>query len=172
MIKNVEIKAACENPMHIREYLLANQARYIGTDHQRDTYFNVASGRLKLRQGNIENALIHYDRENKKGPKTSSVKLYPVKDGRPLEELLGAALGIRVVVQKTREIYFIRHVKFHIDKVEGLGSFVEIEAIDDADVRSTDELRADCEHYLSAFGIHESDLLTNSYSDMLLARDE
>jgi adenylate cyclase class IV len=49
---------------------------------------------------------------------------------------------------------------------------VEIEAIDDADVRSTDELRADCEHYLVAFGIHESDLLTNSYSDMLLARDE
>jgi predicted adenylyl cyclase CyaB len=167
MIRNVEIKARCQDPGPIRTYLSSQNADFIGTDNQRDTYFNVPAGRMKLRQGSIENALIHYRRNDQKGPKTSEVSLFPVTDGDKLASLLQAALGVRVVVDKVREIYFIGHVKFHIDSVQGLGSFIEIEAIDDTDQKSLDELRADCEYYIKAFGISVSDLLTHSYSDMV-----
>lgn len=143
-------------------------ADYRGTDHQRDTYFHVPTGRLKLRQGNIENALIRYQRPDQAGPKTSEVTLCPIPKGAPLESILDEVLGTKVVVDKQREIYFIGNVKFHIDRVEGLGGFVEIEAIDDGGHCSLDELQAQCGYYLNAFGIQADDLLSDSYSDMIL----
>lgn len=168
MIRNVEIKARCGNPAMIRDHLVRLGAEYKGTDHQRDTYFNVPSGRLKLRQGNIEKALIRYMRPDQAGPKTSFVTLCPIPDGAPLESILDEVLGTKVVVDKQREIYFIGNVKFHIDRVEGLGSFVEIEAIDDAGHYLLDELQEQCQAYLEAFGIQAEDLLSDSYSDMIL----
>ncbi len=70
---------------------------------------------------------------------------------------------------KEREIYFIGHVKFHIDRVEGLGTFVEIEAIDSEGMYSQEELRAHCTHYTELLGINREDMLSHSYSDMLMA---
>lgn len=168
MIRNVEIKARCGDPSPIRSFLLSRGADFRGTDHQRDIYFHVPSGRLKLRRGNIENALIRYQRPDLAGPKTSEVTLCPITDGAPLEMILDDVLGTRVVVDKQREIYFIGNVKFHIDWVEGLGGFVEIEAIDDSNRFSIEELQAQCQSYLQAFGIQPDDLLSDSYSDMIL----
>jgi adenylate cyclase class 2 len=168
MIRNVEIKARCGNPALIRSSLLQQGADFIGTDHQRDTYFNVPAGRLKLRQGNIENALIRYLRPDQAGPKTSEVTLCPISEGAPLEHILNEVLGTKVVVDKQREIFFIGNIKFHIDRVEGLGGFVEIEAIDKDGSYSLEELTAQCQRYLDSFGIHSDDLLSDSYSDMIL----
>jgi adenylate cyclase class 2 len=164
---NVEIKARCTDPRQIREYLLDHHARFQGTDHQRDTYFRVSSGRMKLRQGNIENALIHYDRPDRQGPKTAQVTLFPVQQSNLLRSLLEKALGIRIVVEKQREIYFIGHVKFHIDIVQGLGNFIEIEAIDSEGNIGQEQLEKDCRHYMNALGIREGDLIRHSYSDMM-----
>ena len=168
MIQNVEIKARCEDPRYIREYLLSNHAIFKGTDAQRDTYFNVPNGRLKLRQGKIENALIHYHRTDQKGPKASEVTLYPVAESNLLRSLLEKALGIKVVVDKVREIYFIENVKFHIDIVNKLGNFVEIEAISIDGKLPMDKLQEQCKHYMSVLGLHDDDLLHNSYSDQML----
>lgn len=168
MIRNVEIKARCGNPSVIRSYLQQQGADFRGTDHQRDTYFQVPAGRLKLRQGNIENALIRYLRPDQAGPKTSEVTLCPIPEGAPLERILDEVLGTKVVVDKQREIYFIGNVKFHIDRVEGLGGFVEIEAIDNDGSYSLETLQAQCQRYLDAFGIQPDDLLSDSYSDMIL----
>jgi len=168
MIQNVEIKARCEDPRHIRDYLLSNHAIFKGTDTQRDTYFNVPNGRLKLRQGKIENALIHYHRTDQKGPKSSEVTLYPVAESNLLRSLLEKALGIKVVVEKVREIYYIENVKFHIDIVNKLGNFVEIEAISADGKLPISKLREQCNFYMSVLGIDEKDLLHNSYSDLLL----
>ncbi|MBI1782965.1 MAG: class IV adenylate cyclase [Sphingobacteriales bacterium] len=165
---NVEIKARCTNPDRIRNYLKENKADFKGTDLQRDTYFNVPTGRLKLRQGNIENSLIHYERENQSGPKSSHVSLYRVENGDVLRNVLLNALGEKVTVEKQREIYFIDNVKFHLDEVPGLGTFAEIEAIDKDGSIGKERLQEQCEFYLKAFGIKEIDLLTDSYSDMLL----
>lgn len=166
---NIEIKARCADPAFIRAYLQQQQARFIGTDEQTDTYFHVPNGRLKLRQGPIENALIFYKRENKAGPKLSEVKLFQVPaESDVLKEVLTQANGIKVIVKKRRAIYFIENVKFHIDEVEGLGSFVEIEAIDADGSLGLEKINAQCRYYLQAFQIPESDLLTHSYSDLLL----
>ena len=117
---NIEIKARTTAPDRIREILKTNNADFIGVDHQVDTYFKVDSGRLKLREGNIENHLIYYERENTRGPKKSSVTLYKNNPDSNLKELLTKALRVLAVVDKHREIYFIGNVKFHLDNVVGL----------------------------------------------------
>lgn len=164
---NVEIKAHCSDPDRIRAILREQGAEEIGLDHQVDTYFQVNHGRLKLREGNIENSLIQYYRPDQAGPKKSEVTLYQSEPGSSLKEALTRALGVRVVVDKKREIYFIDNVKFHLDTVEGLGHFVEIEAIDLDGTLGVDYLQEQCEHYLELFGIPSGDLLEQSYSDMV-----
>src|ERR1700741_4977643 len=124
---NVEIKARCKNPDAIRNYLQTNHAIFKGTDEQTDTYFNVANGRLKLREGNIENNLVYYERKNEEGAKESNFQLINLPDAKRLKEMLTRSLGIKIIVEKKREIYFIGNVKFHIDEVVGLGNFAEIE---------------------------------------------
>jgi adenylate cyclase class 2 len=167
--QNVEIKARCTNATEIRNYLLEKNAQFKGVDMQTDTYFNVNKGRLKLRQGNIENSLIYYNRENIAGPKMSEVHLFQVENNSELlKEILTNANGIKVLVKKKREIYFIENVKFHIDEVEGLGSFVEIEAIDKDGNLGLEKIKEQCDHYLQQFNIKEEDLLTHSYSDLLM----
>lgn len=171
---NVEIKARCTDPAAIRHYLLAQHAEFKGVDEQTDTYFQVPNGRLKLREGRIENNLIQYNRPNQAGPKNSDFKLVKVPDAAGLKAALAASLGIKVIVQKKREIYFIGNVKFHIDEVPGLGSFMEIEAgnIGTGAGLGQPELLEQCRHYMQQLGIRNEDLIQVSYSDMLLAATE
>lgn len=165
---NIEIKARCFYPEKVEAFLLAHNADFIGIDHQKDTYFNVPNGRLKLRQGNIEKNLIFYNRPDQSGPKQSDFSLAPVPGGDEMEHLLQQALGIKIIVNKTRKIFYIANVKFHIDTVDGLGSFAEIEASNrHYPDKTIEELQQQCEHYLKAFDIKSEDLINNSYSDML-----
>ena len=166
---NIEIKARCNNHEVIRKILISGNAEFKGIDHQVDSYFEVNSGRLKLREGNIENALIQYNREDKDGPKESDVLLYKTTKNSLLKELLTKALGKLITIDKEREIYFIGNVKFHLDKVKDLGDFIEIEAIgkDDQDKSA---LLQQCKFYLNLFGISKEDLIPISYSDMLLEK--
>jgi adenylate cyclase, class 2 len=164
---NIEIKARCNNAAAVRDYLVQNNADYRGTDFQTDTYFTVANGRLKLREGNIENNLIYYERSNESGPKSSHFQLVKVEDAAGLKTVLTKANGIKQVVKKKREIYYISNVKFHIDEVEGLGNFMEIEAGNVLVNKTKDELQQQCNFYLAQFGIEEEDFIAVSYSDML-----
>ena len=165
----VEIKARTTALHRIREQLLAAGADFRGTDHQIDRYYRVPEGRLKLRTGNIERSLIFYRRPNQTGPKDSAVRLTRLPDPDTAADLattLGAALDNWVTVDKQREIYFLGNVKFHLDTVDGLGTFVEIEAIGDRpDER--DALLAQVRHYRTLLDISEGDLVEGSYSDML-----
>ena len=171
---NIEIKARCEKPETVRQILEECSAEFIGVDHQVDTYFSVPNGRLKLRQGNIENSLIFYDRPNTCGPKRADVSLYrtDTPGGANLHETLTGALDVLVVVDKQREIYFIDNVKFHIDTVEQLGHFVEIEAIDESGTLNPEKLRTQCDYYINLFNITDADLINVSYSDLLLSKTE
>ena len=165
---NIEIKARTSGHDKIREILKSSGAEYIGTDHQIDTYFNVGSGRLKLREGNIENSLIYYERENRTGPKNSSVILYKHNQDPGLKEILIKTLGVLAVVVKKREIYFIKNVKFHLDNVGGLGKFVEIEVIDNDESIGNEKLLEQCNFYIDLFNIKNEDRIAVSYSDMVL----
>lgn len=164
---NIEIKAHCSAPDRIHTQLQAVGARCVGTDHQVDTYFEVPYGRLKLREGSIENHLIHYNRTDQAGPKASNVHLYAPGDRAKLKATLEAALPVLVVVDKRRTIYYIDNVKFHLDDVVGLGTFVEIEAIDLDGSIGRPRLQEQCNHWMVALGIDTADLLSYSYSDML-----
>lgn len=168
---NIEIKAKSKNTKKIRQILKSRKADFKGIDHQIDTYFKIINGRLKLREGNIENCLIHYERKNQKGPKQSNITLFKTQAGPSLKEILTKSLGVLVVVEKRREIYFIENVKFHIDKVKGLGSFIEIEAIDKDGKIGKNKLLKKCKEYMNLFSIKEENLVANSYSDLKLNKD-
>ena len=107
------------------------------------------------------------------GPKDSHVTLAKFADTQTdLKAVLRTALGILVEVDKQREIYFIDNVKFHIDQVEALGSFVEIEAIGTPGVDQQADLLKQCQYYIELFGIESADLVDVSYSDLLLGKTE
>ncbi|MEO5945565.1 MAG: class IV adenylate cyclase [Chitinophagaceae bacterium] len=165
---NVEIKARCSDASFIRNYLESKNSDFKGVDKQIDTYFNVQNGRLKLREGNIENNLIYYKRDDNAGPKNSHFKLVKVEDAAGLKEALTDAIGVKVIVIKSREIYYIENVKFHLDEVQGLGAFVEIEAGNILANLSQVQLKKQCDYYIEEFGIKKEDMISNSYSDMML----
>ncbi|MEI7750974.1 MAG: class IV adenylate cyclase [Candidatus Omnitrophota bacterium] len=163
---SLEIKARCPDPAHIRKILLARGASFKGLDHQIDTYFRVPDGRLKLREGNIENALIYYKRVDQKNSKKCDSTLFPCLKKTPLKKILTRTLGVLTVVDKKREIYFVKNAKFHIDRVKRLGDFMEIEVFGPA--QASAKLRKQCEFYQKLLGIRTTDLVADSYSDQLL----
>ncbi|MEK7599123.1 MAG: class IV adenylate cyclase [Patescibacteria group bacterium] len=167
---NIEIKAKCNDHDKIRSILKSRSADFKGRDHQIDIYFKVNSGRLKLREGNIENFLVFYEREDKEGPKQSDVILFKSDPNSSLKEILLKSLGVVVIVDKQREIYFIENVKFHIDTVKNLGTFMEIEAIDSDGTFGKEKLLEQCENYLKLFSIPKDNLISVSYSDLLLEK--
>ena len=171
-ILNIEFKASTNKLAALENLLLQHQPLFIGEDHQVDTYFNVKKGRLKLREGNIENALIYYERENTAGSKVSDVLLYHHQPDCSLKEILIKTSGIKAVVDKRRRIYFIENVKFHFDTVEGLGTFIEVEAIDKDGTIGKEKLQAQCDHYAALFNIAKEDFIAVSYSDMILGKPD
>src|SRR5215213_8153843 len=152
---NFEFKARCNDLQRAEECLLPLQPLFIGTDRQVDTYFNVSHGRLKLREGSIENALIHYSRSDTAGAKQSDVILYQHSPEPNLKEALTRALGIRTIVDKERKIYFVGNVKFHFDMVRELGTFVEVEAIDKDGSIGLEQLKEQCLGYTQLLEIKE-----------------
>jgi adenylate cyclase class 2 len=167
---NFEFKARCADTALAEQKLLERHPRFAGEDHQIDTYFHVPNGRLKLREGNIENALIHYERTNVAGAKQSDVTLYEHRPDPALKAVLTRSLCIRVIVDKKRRIYFIGNVKFHFDHVEGLGTFLEVEAIDQLGDFGVEQLTAQCNEYAHLLSVKEEDFVAESYSDLLLAK--
>lgn len=164
---NIEIKAHCNDLNKVREILKSQNAESKGTDHQTDTYFNSKKGRLKLREGNIENNLIHYERKNTEGSKESKFTLYKTEQDSSLKAILEVALGNKCTVEKDREIYFIENVKFHLDTVKDLGTFVEIEASNKDNDLTKNKLQEQCNFYIKLLQINAKDFISDSYSDMI-----
>jgi len=166
-IKNIEFKAKVANLEEFETRLKSLNPIFIGTDHQIDTYYNVSKGRLKLREGNIENALIQYDRENIAESKKSEIVLYKHEPDEALKNILTAQFGIKTIVDKVRKIYFIENVKFHFDTVKDLGTFLEVEAIDSKQEFSTEQLKKQCDFYFDFFKLNHENLVELSYSDLI-----
>ena len=171
--RNLEIKARDADPRRSLELALALGAEDRGELVQRDTYFRTAGGRLKLREqtpgdsGSVRTRpsralpaaeLIQYRRPNTIGPRTSEYRVVPVAEAESLRAALDAALGTLVVVEKRRRLLLADGVRIHLDEVDGLGSFVELEAPDGGEV---EPLRA-------ALEIDPESLVAGSYSDLLL----
>jgi adenylate cyclase, class 2 len=119
---------------------------------------------LKLREEEgAEAHLIAYERSNRPGQRESRYRLIPVEKADELKAALASALGIEVVVAKERRLFIWKEVRIHLDRVEGLGHFIEFEAIAGGDVSSA-ETRV--ETLRQAFDIEDGDLIGGSYCDL------
>ena len=165
---NFEFKAHLHDVAHVRATLKSLRARSLGTDRQVDTYFHVPEGRLKIREGRIENSLIFYHRTNSARARRSTVEMMLLPRRNSMRAILTAALGVLAVVDKRREIYFVGNVKIHLDRVRGLGTFVEVEAMTrTGDIR---KVRAQAAKFQKLFAISPADIIPQSYSDLVLGK--
>lgn len=165
---NIEIKADRQDLGRAERNLNALGAGPAGTFHQRDTYFRVAEGRLKLRQiGPDEAHLIHYRRENLPGPKRSDYDLAFTTDPEAMRNIMCRVLGTWIEVEKTRQVWLWENVRIHLDKVKDLGQFVELEAV--TEEQQLEEGHARVETLMRALEIRPDQLIVESYSDLLAA---
>ncbi len=165
---NFEFKARLRDEGRIRAMLKRLRAHHIGNDHQIDTYFHVPRGRFKIREGKIENALIYYLRSDSPRPRRAQIEMMPLPRRNAVRSILSSALGVLTVVDKRREIYLAGSVKIHLDRVRGLGKFVEVEAVSRSGGLA--KIRAQARKFRKLFGLASSDLVGESYSDMILKK--
>jgi adenylate cyclase class 2 len=165
---NLEIKASCSDLGETRRRARAVATRWVGLDHQVDTYFTTLSGRLKLRESSLSGGqLVPYRRPDRVGPKRADYQVIPVADPAGLKTLLAELLGVHRIVRKEREIALYENVRIHLDRVEGLGCFVELEAVFDGSPAAEAEQEARVRFLMEALGVAEADLVGPSYEALL-----
>jgi predicted adenylyl cyclase CyaB len=165
--QNVELKVRLPDLRQARRVAQRVATSQLESEHQIDTYFQVREGRLKLRE--IEggsSVLIWYTRADQTGPKRSDYHLVTVADAAGLKLALTAACGLRGVVDKRREIYLSHNVRIHLDRVRGLGHFLEFEAVLERGVAVSTGHRQ-VRDLMVQFELNESQLVSNSYIDLL-----
>jgi len=177
---NIEFKARQQNLERAHSVLKQHGVALAATLRQTDTYFHAPNGRLKLREINEETAqLVFYQRPDRAEVKRSDYLIAPVASPAALRDALGAAYGIRTVVKKTRELYLLPRqlgeyagraapdlIRLHLDTVEGLGYFLEIEVI--LQEREAPQIaEQEAKFWLQEFGIAPEDLLSGSYADLV-----
>ncbi|MFQ5425514.1 MAG: class IV adenylate cyclase [Gaiellales bacterium] len=168
--RNVELKARDLDPARSRAVCLQIDADDQGELWQRDTYFEVGRGRLKLREQEPgADQLVFYERADDAAERLSAYWLANVGDARALRQLLGAAHGEVAVVEKRRRLFLWDCVRIHLDEVSGLGSFLELEAV----ARPTSDLtreQALVRSLRARLGITDEQLVPSSYADLVTRR--
>jgi adenylate cyclase, class 2 len=166
-MRNIELKARLADYAAARKVAETVATRRLGVQHQIDTYFHCRHGRLKLRQiDGLRAELVWYARADEQGPKASDYQVAPLQHPETLKAALTAALGVRAVVEKRREIFLYHSVRIHLDDVAGLGYFIEFEAVLGSDADETTG-RAMLDSLVRHFAVSPADLLANSYGDMV-----
>ncbi len=167
MSKNIEIKARYPDLQKAERLAQQLEAVFSGTDEQRDTFFRVPKGRLKLRESSLNGTmLIPYLRPDRSEAKDSRYVLLPVADVLATKALFDEMFGTWLVVEKTRRIYLYRNVRIHLDSVKGLGNFLEFEAVVD-EKNDAQVSRKRLEELKAHFGLKAEDLLAGAYADLL-----
>jgi adenylate cyclase class IV len=166
--RNVELKAIDPDPSASLEICRALGAEDCGTIAQRDTYFEVARGGLKLREEQPGHPhLIQFERASEPQQRESRYRIIEVSDGAALCAALAAAIGIRRVVVKRRHLLLWQSVRIHLDEVEQLGAFIELEAVAEPDSDLTHEHRLIAE-LRDALAITDERLIAHGYAEQLL----
>jgi homotetrameric cytidine deaminase len=169
--RNIELKASDPDPERSLAVVLGLGARDRGLLRQRDTYFRVTTGRLKLREEDPGGAvLIQYDRVDADEARESRYRLIPVEDAATLNAALASSLGVLAVVEKERHLLLWQNVRIHLDRVKDLGNFVELEGVATADSDLAHELDS-VTRLTEALEIPPERILRNSYSDQVVGSD-
>jgi homotetrameric cytidine deaminase len=165
--RNVELKARDHDPEATLAAALGHGAQDQGVLRQIDTYFAAREGRLKLREQDDAATLIAYARADEAAARTSAYHLVDVPDPAALAAALDASLGTVVVVEKFRRLLLWQDVRIHLDAVEGLGTWVELEAVapPDSDLAAEHRKVAELREVLS---MRDADVVATGYAAMLL----
>jgi len=168
MNRNVEIKAKVADLAALREQVRGLADEGLVMLKQEDTFFHCARGRLKLRQlvDSTDAELIYYERPDAAGPKESRYFVHRTSDPHGLRTALSAALGVVGVVRKRRTVYLLGPTRVHLDEVEGLGDFVELEVVLQPDQDTSDGV-AIAEDLMQKLGIAPIQLVDKAYIDLL-----
>jgi adenylate cyclase class IV len=169
--RNVEIKARIESVEALAPRVAAIAVGGGRVDlRQDDTFFACPRGRLKLRAlSPREGELIFYDRADRSGPRESSYVVAPTPAPDAVREALSRAWGQTGRVRKTRALYRVGRTRVHLDRVEGLGDFLELEVVLD-EGEGAERGIAEAEALMAALGIAAADLVAEAYVDLLAAR--
>mgnify|MGYP000055183062 CR=1 FL=1 len=172
-MQNIEIKAKYKDHKKLRKLVEELGCEKVGTLRQIDTYFSTQKGRLKLREINNERAeLIPYFKDYSLGPMKSSYSLLESKEPEKLKEILTEILGVVAVVDKTREVFLYQNIRIHIDVVDNLGSFMELEAVYDEKNQNARELEEKkVNELMNKLQVSKENLLDKSYVDYLLSNE-
>ncbi len=172
MARNIEIKARVSDFDALRD-----KAASLATDaplfyRQQDFFYDVPRGRLKLRRfdDNTPPELIFYQRDDRDGPKVSYYTRSPVANAEAMHALLATALTTRGIVSKERHVYLVGRTRIHLDRVDGLGDFVELEVVLGQD---DDEAGGEAEAHemFAKLGVPAEDLVAVAYVDLLGAQE-
>ncbi|XP_063761843.1 uncharacterized protein LOC134879322 isoform X2 [Eleginops maclovinus] len=168
MPSNVEIKAKVSNPMQFAKRA-SELSQSEGTIiRQHDTFFNCTQGRLKLRDFmNESGQLIFYERPDTEGPKLSRYSISPTSDPPSLRTVLSDALGVKGEVCKERRLFLIGQTRVHLDAVEGLGDYMELEVVMRPEQTVEDGQKV-AEELMQQLGVSKQSLVMGAYMDLLL----
>lgn len=167
MPANIEIKARVRDFPDLQARAAAVSDAPLQVIPQEDTFFHVPRGRLKLRLLAPDHAqLVYYERPDQDGPKRSNYHIFETNDPENLKTALTLALGVRGVVRKRRYLYLAGQTRIHLDDVEGLGHFMELEIVL-RDGQSDAEGQAVARDLMTRLGVREEDLLEGAYMDLL-----
>jgi predicted adenylyl cyclase CyaB len=167
MATNIEIKARVGDINAVRAIAEKLTDRPGTVFSQEDTFFHAPQGRLKLRVlAPDQGQLIYYERADAAGPKRSEYFVAPTADPAALKAVLAPCLGVRGVVRKQRALYWVGHTRVHLDEVEGLGSFLELEVMLGPG-QTAEEGQAIARDLMGRLGIQECDLIEGAYMDLL-----
>lgn len=164
---NIEIKARVNNFDVLLTVVAGLAESPVQVLEQEDTFFNTSAGRLKLRISPDNYAeLIYYNRTDQSGPKQSEYCLIKIDEPETFKKALGAAIGIRGVVRKTRHLYHVGQTRIHLDEVEALGHFIELEVVLRAN-QSPSEGEKIANQFMEKLQITEAQLIRGAYIDLM-----
>jgi adenylate cyclase class IV len=167
-VRNLELKVRLADPKAKHARALALGAELWGDLRQTDTYYAVPNGRLKLREtAGLQAELIYYDRDESSPARLSDYETAHSGDGAALRDLLTRALGVLAVVKKRRTLLLIDTTRIHLDNVESLGEFLEIEV--PVKEGEEDAARKRFDALVVNLGYTEADSIRASYLDLILA---
>ena len=166
---NREIKAFCPDFDPIRDILRHHGASYVETMDQVDYYYNLpdpvmkdGTRRLKVRLEDHSAQVVYYEEGQESGARTSRFQVWGL-NGAQTKEMLDAALGVKAVVRKQRELWIKDNVRFNLDQVEAIGQVLEVEILSQEDL----DIEAQLEEYLRLFNPHLDEHIVGSNEDLV-----
>ena len=169
MPKNIEIKARVRDAAALEAAVRAVHAGEPERIPQEDLFYACPTGWLKLRVlAGDRGQLVHYARDAGAGPRASRYAIAPTSDPAALARILSAALAPLGAVRKLRRLFLVGQTRVHLDRVEGLGDFLELEVVL-RDGQPEEEGIAIARDLMRRFGVEESDLVGETYFELLHA---